>query len=391
MDGKIFAGKIEAESLTSAAWQIKQKYSYIIKLERESSASLLGRWQWCSRITFTDKQRSIFFQQLYIVLNSGIPMLQGIELLEHRMDAAGSRICRMLREQLCTGMSLSSAMRRKQEIFPELAIILTEAGELSGELTAVLQEIARYYHKQHEWKSFVWKAAAYPVFLVAASLTVLLFFILYVLPLLGTVYLSMNARPNGFLQLALTVNELLQIYYRQIGISALLLAAGIVKYRVYLAVWLLKLPGIAPMYGLLTEIRFCRLLGLLLGSGINITAAVPEAGKVFLDDKRCLQIYLFNRQLQRGMDIGTAVRKTQYIFSEVTKEFITVGAATGSLPQMTEEAAKLLEQDLRDKLIKFREILAPVLLFLAAVLTAVIVCAVIGPLFDLFSALPEYE
>lgn len=382
---------MEADSLAEAAMQIKQKYTYIIKLEREKSASLLGILQWSNRKSFNDKQRSIFFQQLYVILNSGIPLLQGIELLERRMDVAGRSVCRNLREQLCTGVSLSSAMKRQQEIFPELAVILTEAGELSGELAAVLKEIALYYQKQHEWKSMVWKSAIYPVFLLIASLAVLLFFILYVLPLLGNVYLSMDARPNGFLQLALAANELLQVYYRQISASTLLLAAVMVKYRRYLAVWLLKLPGIASVYGLLTEIRFCRLLALLLGSGINITAAVPEAGKVFYDDQRRLQIYLFNRQLQRGMDIGTAARKTKNIFSEITEEFIAVGAATGCLPQMIEEAAKLLEQDLQDKLIKVKELLAPVLLLLAAVLTAVIICAVIGPLFDLFSALPEYE
>lgn len=389
-DGKIFAGKLEAGSLSEAALQIKQKHSYIIKLEREHTGSLSVLCLNGSE-HFTDKQRSIFFQQLYIILNSGIPLLQGIELLEHRMEKKSSRICRQLKEQLYAGKSLSNAMRMQKNFFPELSVILTEAGELSGELTTVLNEIAVYYQKQHEWKNFVWKSAAYPVFLLFASLLVLLFFVLYVLPILGNVYISMNAQPNGFLQLALSVNELLQTYYMQIAVSILLLCSGAIRYRRNLIYWLLKMPGVATVYGLLTEIRFCRLLALLLGSGINITAAVPEAGKVFYDDKRRLQIYLFNRQLQKGMDIGAAARKTQYIFSDITEEFIAVGSATGSLPQMVEEAAGLLERDLQDKLLKFKEILAPVLLLMAAVLTAVIVCAVIGPLFDLFSALPEYE
>lgn len=368
---------------------LRRKYDYIVRLEHEHSL-LQSILQYGGR-SFTDKQRSIFFQQLYIILNSGIPLMQGMELLERRMEAKTAAVCRLLKEQLYAGKPLSSAMRLHKEFFPELAVVLTEAGELSGELTAVLYELSVYYQKQHEWRSFLWKSAAYPLFLLATSLSVLLFFILYVLPVLGNVYISMNAEPNGFLRLALSANELLLQYFVQMAAGMFLVVICLIKYKKVLSGALLEVPGIAGVYGLLSEIRFCRLLALLLGSGINITLAVPEAGKVFYDDKRRFQLYLFNRQLQRGMDIGIAAKKTKYIFSDITEEFIAVGTAAGCLPHMLEEAAKILEQDMQDRLIKFKEVLTPILLLTAAVLTAIIVCAVIGPLFNLFSALPEYE
>lgn len=65
-----------------------------------------------------------------------------------------------------------------------------------------------------------------------------------------------------------------------------------------------------------------------------------------------------------------------------------------SMPQKLQKlikAAGILEQDLQSKLEKFRELFAPVLLLIAALLTALVVCSVMGPLFDLFTALPEYE
>ena len=129
----------------------------------------------------------------------------------------------------------------------------------------------------------------------------------------------------------------------------------------------------------------------MLNSGLNITVAVEEAGKTFTDEARRGQLYLFRQSLLRGVDIGTAAQRAGCIFSPLTREFIAIGAATGCLPKMLNEAAGILEQDLQSKLEKFRELFAPVLLLIAALLTALVVCSVMGPLFDLFTALPEYE
>lgn len=340
---------------------------------------------------FTDKQRSIFFKQLAVILNSGIPLLDGLELLQGRSDSRTGFICHRLQQRLCAGSSLSKAMSMEREFFPDLAVILTGAGELSGELHNVLEDVAVYYARQEEWKRFMYKSAAYPAFLLLTSMAVLLFFILYVLPVLGEAYISMNARPNDFLQLALQINWFLREYFIWLAAAGAITVWGTWQYKRYLFDMTVALPGVAAVYGLLTEIRFCKLLALLLNSGMNITAAVPEAGKIFTDSKRSLQLYLFNRQLQKGVDVGSAAKKTRFIFSALTAEFISIGAATGCLPHMLEEAVIILEQDLQDKLIKCREFLSPALLLAAAMLTAVIVCAVIGPLFEIVSTLPGYD
>jgi len=79
------------------------------------------------------------------------------------------------------------------------------------------------------------------------------------------------------------------------------------------------------------------------------------------------------------------------VFSPITAELIVIGAETGYLPKLLNEAAGILEQDLQERLEKLREILSPILLLMAALITALVVCSVIGPLFELFTTLPEYN
>lgn len=367
---------------------LKKQYACIVYLKKQHQldfkTSILH-----TKGNFTDKQRIVFFKQLAVILNSGIPLLQGIELLQYRLDKNVGKVCLDVKADLYRGSSLSTAMSRQKSFFPELAVTLTSASEISGQLNQVLLETASYYEKQYALKNFLYKSAVYPVLLMAVSLIVLLFFLFYVLPILAETYKAMRVKPNLFLENVLIINTLVREYFLLLtGIAS---AAAIWLYRKkgILAEKFLCFPWIRNIYGMLMEVRFCKLLALLLSSGLNITAAVTEAGKIFHDHGRKTELYLFNKALQRGTDIGSAARSTKKLFSSLTVEFVAVGAATGNLPQMLTEAAGILEQDLKDKLEQFKEVFSPFLLLIAALMTAAVVCAVMGPLFDLFSVLPE--
>lgn len=384
----VYEGKVEAVSKFEAAALIKKKYAYIVHLEKAGN-DFLQTSIFRKKGNFTDKQRIIFFKQLAVILNSGVPLLQGIDLLQHRLDSRAGALCWQLKDELCKGSSLNTAMARHPDFFPPLAVILVEAGEMSGSLNQVLQEIADYYEKQYLLKHFLYKSAAYPVLLLLASLSVLVFFMIYVLPVLAKTYISMQARPGFLLEHILLLSSFLDSYGAALSVMIFLAVFFCIKNYNVIIDMLLKLPVLKSVYSLILEIRFCRILSLLLSSGINITHAVNEAGKVYKKSYGQAEIVIFSRSLERGADMGLAARNVRKIFSALTVEFIAVGTATGKLPHMLSEASKILEQDLKNKLNTFKEILAPVLLLTAALMTALVVCAVIAPLFDLFSAIPD--
>ena len=281
-------------------------------------------------------------------------------------------------------------MNRNPDFFPTLMITLVAAGEQSGELPYVLQSLIEYYSKQKELSSFIIKALIYPAFLIVASISVMFFFLMYVLPVLATTYTAMQAQPSSFLQTVIALHSCLH------GKSYLLIFAFVSILMVlylsqpYVKKGCLRISWCKHIYNLILEARFCKLLALLLNSGINITEAIVIAGKTINEKSTLNKLQLYKDYLQRGYEINTAIEHTQGLFSPLTEELITIGATTGYLPQMLEEAAKIAEDDLRDYLDRLREFLAPALLLIAAVLTASIVVSIMGPLFELFTAIPEY-
>ncbi len=391
--GKLLRGKVRASSESEAVKIVRSSYGVVVGLQKKK-ASIFQKLQvnlLQGNKKLSDKQKIVFFKQLAVILNSGVPLLTGLELLRQRTDAQMEKVCADLETRLREGMPLANAMDKCGKAFPNLAVTLVAAGERSGELNTALLELAAYYGKQQEMKQFLFKATIYPLFLLGASLLVLIFFLLYVLPMLATVYSSFGAKPSGAFSFALEANEFLRVHNYEILLLVLTILAWAYWKRETLVDFCLELPLVKKLYAMVLEIRFCKLLALLLDKGISITKAVEVAATTIKGKKRLRQLKLFSIALRRGEAISVAAGMATEMFSPVTTELIAIGAETGYLPKLLNEAVGILEQDLQERLEKLREILSPILLLMAALVTALVVCSVIGPLFELFTALPEYN
>ena len=339
---------------------------------------------------YSNQEKILFYKQLAVLLSSGLTLLQALQLMGSSPDSRLVPICRLLEHSLQQGLSLSAAMLLQKDFFPSLAVTLVSAGEKSGQLTTMLKETARYYQQLEDLRDFVVKAALYPAFLLATAGGVLLFFLFYVLPIIASTVSSLQGKPSGFLQGVLAVKAFIGNYLPVLLMLLLFSGTAIYSYKQILQQTLLQLPILRTLRHTLLEIRFCRLLSLLLNSGISITKAVSLTASTLDDQSKSSQLNYFNQKLSQGMDPTTAARYLPGLFSPLTLELLSIGTNAGNLPQMLEEAGNIQEQRLQQQLTKIKELLGPSLLLIAALLTAAVICSALEPLFDLFTAIPEY-
>jgi len=363
---------------------------YICKTKEARTIDISWKHIWHKKRTYSLNQRISFLKQLHLILSSGISILNGVALLESRVDNQLAGVCRQLQLHLKAGKTLTAAMQLNPEFFPPLVITLVYAGESSGELPEVLEALIQYYSKQKALKGFIAKTLIYPCCLVLAAIDVLLFFLIYVLPLLAATYTAMQAKPTQLMLFVLQISSVIKDRYLVIPIVLTMLCYLVYNSRQKLGDLILKLRWFRQSYQLMTEARFCKLLALLLNSGISITEAVEIAGTTITIDKMQPKLQLLEGYLQRGIDISTSINHSQGLFTPLTEELLTMGASTGYLPQMLEEAAKIAEDALQERLEMARELLAPMLLLVAAMFTSGIVYIAMSPLFDLFTLMPEY-
>ena len=328
-----------------------------------------------------------FYHQLAVILRSGLPLLNALQLLQKHGSAKQMLLCYRLQQRLRRGSSLAQALAAEADCCTQLAVTLVAVGEESGELGTLLEQLADYYSRQLKLRRFVQRAVTYPAFLLLASFCVLLLFLLYILPVLADTYSAMGVLPTGTLALLLTLKDALL----QQPLAALALTAGAALFllgrRLLRCFLRSRLSG--NFHGLLLEVRFCRLLALLLESGVGITRAVAIVTDTMDDEQYAGQLRLLNSRLKRGIAIEQAAGGAKELFSPLMLELVCVGASTGYLPQMLQEAVTAGEQRLQQQLGRLQELLVPLLLLVAAIIIAGIVCIVIGPLFEMLSAMPE--
>lgn len=370
--GQSFSGVCSAASEGEAAAFVRSNYGYLTFLQREKAKTAFTFGKWQTKCRLTDEERAVFFSQLALMLNSGLPVLKALSVLEERLPQKTARLCRELQDGLQNGESLAGCVNNSRAAWGSLAAAVIAAGEAGGILCEMLDELAQYYQLQAQMKRFIKNISLYPLFLLTASLAVALVFIVKVLPLFADLYASMNAAVPPYLNLLFALQGALAD-----NLPAFLMT-------------LFAVPFLKTQKQLYLEIRFCKVLALLLHGGIPLPQAAQIAGEALGDAKLWQQAENFAADVLRGLSPVEAALNAKPLFGSLSTEFIGVGAETGKLPELLARAAELLQIRFDDTLKKLKVVLEPLLLLFVAAFVSAIILAVAAPMFSLSGALPEY-
>src|SRR5438132_10578719 len=124
-----------------------------------------------------------FYSQLADLLRSGVPLLRSLDILERQgLQPALSEVLREVRARVADGTSLAEALAQHPRAFNELSVSMVRAGQEGGFLEDVLRRIADFTEHQEDLKGKVIGALAYPVFLAAVGMIVLVVLVVGFVP-----------------------------------------------------------------------------------------------------------------------------------------------------------------------------------------------------------------
>ena len=324
------------------------------------------------------------------MLNSGLPLLKSLGVLAERLPPKTAQLCLGIERDLKMGTSFAGCIKNRQEVWGALPAAVAEAGENGGILCEMLEELAEYYKLQVQMKRFLKNISLYPLFLFSASLATAILFIVQVLPLFKDLYASMNAQLPPYLKLLFGVQEFLAANMPAacVLLSVVLVIAAAQRKRLLELVF--KIPFFKAQKELYLEIRFNKVLALLLHGGIPLPQAAQIAGSALGDAGLCCRAEVFAADVLRGVNPAEAALKAKPLFGSLSAEFIGVGAETGRLPEMLMRAAEILQHRFDDTLKNLKTVLEPLLLTVAAGVVSAVILAVAAPMFSLSGALPGF-
>ena len=279
--GEMVSGSISATSASEVVRQVE--YLGLVPIEAVSDGGGVGGWN--LSLAFFNKPRledvTIFTRDLALLLKAGARIDAALELLSSDSDIGRLRpIIGKVRSSVLSGESLAEAVSHHPTVFPDVYVALVRVGEASGTLDHVLEVLAAERERGEALRRKLGEAMRYPAFILFASGCVLTFFLLFVLPQFGSVLRGFQTKLDPIVVFFLGLSDLVRSHGTAIAVCAVILVISgwllAARPDAQRAAWntMMHLPVLKSLLMFHTTGLFCRNLGLLLGSGLTLSATL---------------------------------------------------------------------------------------------------------------------
>jgi general secretion pathway protein F len=329
---------------------------------------------------------TIFTADLALLLRAGARINDGLELLAADRDLGRLRpVVADIRSRVVAGESFADALARHQGLFPPMYVALIRVGEASGSLDQVLEVLADERSRTEALKRRLGDAVRYPLFVLSAAGCVLLFFLTFVLPQFASVLQDFGAKVDpfllGFLDLSTSLransDAVLAILAAVIAIAWLSLRQERVRRGLMTA--LARLPAIREVMKYYRTSLFCRNLGLLLGSGVNLTTTL----RILVDMMASIGSPVIwtdaADRVRHGAKLSEALADTEALPAMAVR-MLRLGDETGQLPMLARRVAEFYEAKLQRTLDRVVGIAGPAAIIVISIVVGGLIVSVMTAL-----------
>jgi general secretion pathway protein F len=306
-----------------------------------------------------------FTRDLALLLKAGARLDDALELLASDADVGRLRpVVGKLRAALLSGESLADAVADHPLLFPPMYGALVRVGEVSGTLDQVLDLLGTERARSEQMRRKLTDAMQYPIFVLIAAACVMLFFILFVLPQFSSVLQDFGAKSDTALSAFIRLSDFLRA-----NATLMLLASTVTVAGIW---WLLRrpgtgaavmtaisrLPGIAGVFRFYRTSLFCRNLGVLLGSGVNLTATLRILVDIMAVTGGEATWAAAADRVRHGGKLSDALAAASSL-PPMAVRMLRLGEETGQLPALAARVAEFYEAKLQRSLDRIVGIVGP--------------------------------
>ena len=385
--GKVVTGQIQADDINRAAALLRDKQLVVLDLAPGKAKS--KGLAFFKKKAIPLKQFAVFCRQMSTMVRAGVTIMSSISAISAQAEnPLLSEVLVEVGKDLEAGKTFTEACQKHKEFFPNIFTSMVEAGEASGALDTVLEELADYFESQSEIREKIKSATTYPSFIGAAAVLVVIVLMLTVIPGFATMFEDMGAEMPAITQAALSFSEFLQNYW-YIVIPGLI--GGFLGIRYYFNttkgrhVWQrfsLRLPKFGTLFQNTALARLCRTLSILIGAGVPMMQALEIVARVVNNIEFSSAILHARKSVSQGQTLsqGLAVYPR---FTPLMLHMLKVGEDAGAMDEMLAKVADFYESEVRYTVERLSSIIEPLMILGLALIVGTILASVMLPMFDI--------
>lgn len=395
--GKEVRGSIDAESARTARSRLKKDGVFVTEMVDKKKLSRTNKKGASpsintSRVPIQDL--SLMTRQLASLLKANIPLVDALAAVGEQVEhPALSHAILEIKNSVNEGGQFFKALQRYPNLFNNIFVTMCEAGEATGTLDSILLRLAEFTESQHELRTRVRGALTYPVIMLVASVAILGFLCVFLIPTLANVFESFpDFTLPWYTKFLLDLSAfVIEYWYIIVGLAALayFLARAWARSPKGKSTWdrvSLRLPVFGEMKRMVAVSRFTRTLATLLTGGVPMLQAMGIVRNVVDNEVIANAIDDARSNISEGETIVAPLRRSGQ-FPPLVLHMINIGEKTGELENMLTQVADAFDFQVKTKIAAMTSIMGPVVLILMGAVIGFIVFAVMMPMFELTNAI----
>lgn len=342
-------GVIEAPNIEAARAHLK-KIRITPSKVKEKPKDLLENIEFFQP-KVTGKDVVIFTRQLSTMIDAGLPLVQGLEILGNQQDnPTFKKILLQVRGDVETGTTFADALKKHPKVFDALFCNMVEAGEIGGILDTILSRLAIFMEKSMTLKKRVKGAMTYPIICLCISVIILGIILVFVVPVFEKMFSDFGAALPVPTQVVVNLSNFVQHNFLY-GLAFIVFA--IFAFKKFYATergerkidaMILQLPIFGDLVRKVAVAKFSRTLGTMLKSGVPILESLSVVAKT--SGNKVIETAVFRTAdaISEGRPIAEPLEETG-VFPGMVVQMINVGEAVGALDAMLEKIADFYDEE----------------------------------------------
>jgi len=388
--GREDAGTLSAQSRLAALEAVARKGLAPVSMEEQRAPAKAHGGLHFGGNRVPQAVAEAFHRELANLLTAGVPMIRALSILcREASHPAAKKQWIAIHDDVAEGVSVANAMSKWPRTFPAVYVAMVRAGETGGFLDVVLTQVADFQSRQRNLKSKIRSALAYPAVLAVLATGVLAFLLTYFIPRFSAIFADFGGALPGLTRAIVAVSKAVVDY----GLLIVLAVAVIVVLlrRVLTSPsgrrtaerMILRVPALGRVAARFALVRFCRMLGALLGAGVPLVASLRVAREAIGNETLADTVGRAIEHVQQGKSLARSLADSEKLFPPSVVEMIAVAEETARLDTELKRLALVYEEELDRQLHLLMALVEPVLLFVMAAIVGTIVVGMLLPIFTL--------
>ena len=395
LKGEKETGVISAQNTHQLTQELKNKGLILIKAQLDKPKKNLDLsipLPFFNGVSLSEKM--MFARNLQVMVSSGLPLSKCLSILSGQTKNNKLKNAIIdVQEKINKGFAFSAALASHPDVFSEFFYNMVKVGEESGTMENVLKNISSQFEREHELKSKIQNALAYPMVVISAMVAIGVLMLVTVVPEISKTFEDLGMELPVTTQFIINIGMILsQKWYLLFLIPIILIVImsrmnKLPKWKMFLDKMTLKIPVVSPIIKQTNAATSIRTLSSLVDAGVPIAKSLEIVAET-LSNYYFKQVMAEASQcVRKGENLSSVLARHQDLYPSTVYQMAEVGEETGETSKIFSKLADYFEEEVGNTTQNLASIVEPIIMLVIGTAIGFFAISMIQPMYSMLEGI----